>query len=91
MRRKVKISELKSHPKNNLYMEFERKGTTIKYINPLFALSKEEYKVDMERLASELWNGYKKGFVRTACWCCPFQKREQWKAMKIYYPLLWGV
>lgn len=33
-----------------------------------------------------LWNGYSRGFVRTACWCCPGQCGEQACALQDNYP-----
>jgi len=55
--------------------------------NPGFLIEKQEYQQELEQLPN--WDGYGLGFLRTACWCCPFQKRQQWEAMKQYYPLLW--
>ena len=57
-------------------------------LNPLYDVDKRTYQKMVSE--TELWCGYKKGFVRTACWCCPFQKKEQWKAMKIHCPELWS-
>ena len=53
-------------------------------LNPIFLIqnSNEEY------AKVPLWSGYDKGFCRTACWCCPFQRPKQWDAIKKYYPML---
>lgn len=80
-------SKQKTHrSKSKIYMEFERKNKTIKCLNPLFAISKDEYKSDIQKI--NVWEGYEKGFERTACWTCPFQTAKQWNAMKVYYPML---
>ncbi len=55
-------------------------------MNPLMEMSEAEKKEKLSKL--ELWPGYKKGFKRTACWCCPFQKVQQWEAMKTHTPEL---
>lgn len=74
-------------PESNtqLYQQVKSKPNMIIY-NPLF-----EYDINLipDDVKSVLdWDGYTKGFVRTACWCCPFQKPEQWAAMKKHYPEL---
>ena len=55
--------------------------------NPLVYFSPLEKRQELEKL--ELWEGYQKGFVRTACWCCPFQTAQQWRALKREFPELW--
>jgi 3'-phosphoadenosine 5'-phosphosulfate sulfotransferase (PAPS reductase)/FAD synthetase len=55
--------------------------------NNLYDLDKKTYQNLLD--CTEKWPGYKKGYVRTACWCCPFQKKEQWEAMKINHPQSW--
>jgi len=35
------------------------------------------------------WPGYKRGFQRTACWCCPFQTAKQYEALRVNYPPLY--
>lgn len=77
-----------SRSKSNTYQEIVKsKNKTIKLLNPLFAVSDDEYDKDIENI--NMWEGYSKGFLRTACWCCPFQRAPQWDALKEYYPLLW--
>jgi len=75
-----------STSKSNIINKFERKKT-IKILNPLFVMTDEEYKEDVQNMHK--WAGYDKGFVRTACWCCPFQTAVQWESVKKYYPMLW--
>ena len=58
-------------------------------ITPFFGVDKAEYENALEEVKPLLWRGYELGFVRTACWCCPFQKVEQWEKLKEHYPLLW--
>lgn len=65
----------------------------IRLLNPLFDLSEEafeKYKKDLEE-GFGLWEGYKKGFVRTACWCCPFQTKQQYDTIKKELPFLWEI
>lgn len=52
--------------------------------NPAYDYTEEQLGADVP-----LWRGYAEGFERTACWCCPFQKKPQWDALKRCYPLLW--
>lgn len=51
--------------------------------NPLFFATKEQLEAKIPE-----WRGYAAGFNRTCCWCCPFQKREQYEALRKNYPLL---
>ena len=65
----------------------------IRLLNPLFDLSEEafeKYKKDLEE-GFGLWEGYKKGFIRTACWCCPFQTKQQYNTIKKELPFLWEI
>lgn len=64
---------------------FQTKPLCIIY-NPIYDVAEENFQDEISLLP--LWPGYAKGFDRTACWCCPFQKTTQWEAMKIHYPLL---
>jgi len=73
--------------KSSTYQELEC-GT--KLLNPLFDLTKEEYAEELAARQDMMWNGYEKGFCRTACWMCPFQTAKQWDALKLSYPLLWN-
>jgi len=74
--------------KSNTYQEVKDRRGIVRLLNPFFAASKEEYESAMADLEPVLWNGYAKGFVRTACFCCPFQKSEQWEALREHYPML---
>ena len=56
-------------------------------MNPLIEMSEKDKKEKLAKL--NLWSGYAKGFNRTACWCCPFQKPKQWEAMKKEFPELY--
>ena len=51
--------------------------------NPCFAMTKEQLEAKIPE-----WPGYAAGFVRTACWCCPFQVAAQYDALRENYPLL---
>jgi len=65
----------------------------IKLLNPLFDLSDEAFERYKRQLEEEfgLWEGYAKGFQRTACWCCPFQTKQQYETIKKELPFLWAV
>lgn len=78
-----------SRSKSNTYQEIiKSKNKTIRLLNPLYAVSDDEYNKDIANI--NIWPGYDKGFLRTACWCCPFQRSPQWEALKENYPLLWN-
>lgn len=66
----------------------EMKGGRV-IMNPFFSIDEDKYAKFLEEIKDVLWPGYKKGFVRTACWMCPFQLRAQWEALRRHYPLLW--
>ena len=75
--------------KSDTYQEVKDGDRIVKLLNPLFAVSKEDYEKALNEVKPLLWRGYDLGFVRTACWMCCFQKVEQWEALKLHYPLLW--
>lgn len=75
--------------KSNVYQEVKDGDRVVKLLNPFFGVDKAEYERALEEVKSLLWKGYALGFQRTACWCCPFQKHEQWACLKEHYPLLW--
>ncbi len=52
--------------------------------NPLFEATPEQLAAPIPE-----WRGYAAGFNRTACWCCPFQKAEQFEALRANYPFLY--
>lgn len=65
----------------------------IRLLNPLYDLSEEAFERYRQQLEDEfgLWEGYAKGFQRTACWCCPFQTVQQYDVIKQELPLCWEV
>jgi len=72
-----------SRSNSSLYQELlDYKKRKLKIYNPLFDVPEGIMPI-------HLWKGYDKGFDRTACWCCPFQKETQWEALKKYYPFLY--
>jgi 3'-phosphoadenosine 5'-phosphosulfate sulfotransferase (PAPS reductase)/FAD synthetase len=75
--------------KSNLYQEVKDGDRVVRLLNPFFGVDKAEYEKALEEVRPLLWKGYERGFLRTACWCCPFQKVEQWDAIRENYPLLW--
>ena len=80
-----KANQKRPESGTKLFQVVKNKPQMVIY-NPLY-----EYDTSVidEKTADFLtWDGYKKGFVRTACWCCPFQKPQQWVAMREHYPVL---
>jgi len=75
--------------KSNLFQEVKDGDRIVRLLNPFFGVDKAEYEQALEEVKPLLWRGYAMGFARTACWLCPFQKIEQWEALKQHYPLLW--
>ena len=71
-----------------------KQGTRdIRLLSPLYDLSEGAFNKYKSQLEAEfgLWEGYAKGFQRTACWCCPFQTVQQYDTIKKELPLCWGV
>jgi 3'-phosphoadenosine 5'-phosphosulfate sulfotransferase (PAPS reductase)/FAD synthetase len=73
---------------SDVLQELDKGGGKIKrFLNPIFYMSDEEHAEETAKL--KLWKGYELGFQRTACWCCPFQTKKQYEAIRQYYPGLW--
>lgn len=53
---------------------------------PCFNVKKPTLEKVLEQSGVPLWEGYARGFVRTACWCCPGQCGEQACALQDNYP-----
>ena len=53
---------------------------------PCFYLAKEQEEEILRREQLPIWEGYSRGFVRTACWCCPGQCGKQAVALQENYP-----
>lgn len=80
--------QTKRQMSGNVYGERElNKNTLLRLINPLYSVTDNEYNKEVKKI--KIWDGYEKGFIRTACWCCPFQKEVQWEALKREYLGLW--
>lgn len=76
--------------KSDIYQEIKKSESyTVKILNPIFLMKDDEYDREIKKI--NIWPGYEKGFVRTACWCCPFQKHQQWDTLREVYPGLWEV
>lgn len=71
--KKTKNSEVGSCPGYDAY-------------HPCFDLTDEAAESLLKKIKPPLWDGYKKGFVRTACWCCPGQNTQQAYALQQHYP-----
>lgn len=56
---------------------------------PFYETSQTSYETMLRKIKKLVWPGYAKGFLRTACWCCPFQRPEQYEALKENYPMVW--
>jgi len=61
---------------------------TITIVNPLYVEDVDELRREFLRVW-HFWPGYKRGFQRTACWCCPFQTAKQYDALRANYPPLY--
>jgi 3'-phosphoadenosine 5'-phosphosulfate sulfotransferase (PAPS reductase)/FAD synthetase len=68
--------------------EIERNGLKYLLYSPLYDLPQDQYDEELTKI--EKWAGYEKGFIRTACWFCPFTHPDQWDALKENYPLVFG-
>jgi 3'-phosphoadenosine 5'-phosphosulfate sulfotransferase (PAPS reductase)/FAD synthetase len=53
---------------------------------PCFAITKPIEERIIAESGVPLWEGYSRGFVRTACWCCPGQCGLQAAALQKNYP-----
>ena len=76
--------------KSTTVLEKTYKGKTFKIVSPFYAFTAEKYEAELEKVKDFMWSGYEKGFVRTACWRCPFQTDQQFKALEENYPVLWS-
>lgn len=79
--------------KGEKFYSLKKGKREIRLLNPLFDLSDEAFERYQRQLEEEfgLWEGYAKGFQRTACWCCPFQTKQQYETIKKELPFLWAV
>lgn len=85
-RKKQKTTRSKSDLFNEMGSNSKR-SEFVKLLNPLFYMTDAEYNTEVEKIP--VWPGYEKGFIRTACWCCPFQQPQQYIALQEHYPMLW--
>lgn len=56
------------------------------FYHPAFDVPRELIDSILKKAGVPLWPGYKKGFVRSACWMCPNQCGEQAYALSCNYP-----
>jgi len=54
--------------------------------HPCFNLTEESSTILLTQIKAPLWEGYERGFVRSACWCCPGQCGLQAAALQDNYP-----
>jgi len=59
-----------------------------KVYNSVFYSDRSDLIQYIKNKGFDIWNGYKLGFPRTACWCCPGQSCVQMYLLKRYYPNL---
>jgi len=59
-------------------------ATKLKHYLPVFYCSNGS--VEKINANHPHWTGYDKGFVRSACWCCPGQNRKQARALQKNFP-----
>ncbi|MFA5569615.1 MAG: phosphoadenosine phosphosulfate reductase family protein [Trueperaceae bacterium] len=62
------------------------KASRYQHFAPAFAAKKETLEQVIAASGVPLWEGYSRGFVRTACWCCPGQCGKQAVALQKNYP-----
>lgn len=88
-----RVKQTTNRSKGEKFYSLKQGKREIKLLNPLFDLSDEAFERYKRQLEEEfgLWEGYAKGFQRTACWCCPFQTKQQYETIKKELPFLWAV
>lgn len=62
------------------------KASQYQHFAPCFAAKKTTLEEIIAASGVPLWEGYSRGFVRTACWCCPGQCGKQAAALQKNYP-----
>jgi 3'-phosphoadenosine 5'-phosphosulfate sulfotransferase (PAPS reductase)/FAD synthetase len=53
---------------------------------PCFSVKKDIENEIIEASGVPIWEGYSRGFIRTACWCCPGMHGDQALALQKNYP-----
>ena len=61
-------------------------ATDYYHFAPCFNVKKPVLEEILRKSGLPTWPGYEKGFVRTACWCCPGQCGLQAAALQDHYP-----
>ena len=56
---------------------------------PVYYMSRDEIAEYIRANNVPIWDGYAKGYVRTACYCCPFMAFPQASAVRQYLPKKW--
>jgi len=65
---------------------FGKRRDDYQHYAPCFNVRKDVIRAVVEACNLPLWDGYARGFVRTACWCCPGQCGLQAAALAHHYP-----
>jgi len=69
--------------------ELSSLGSAAKHVfhyAPMFNVRKGVIEAAVANAKVPLWSGYARGFVRTACWCCPGQCGLQAATLQEHYP-----
>lgn len=64
----------------------ESKMKAYQYYHPAFDVDKPVLEAILEKSGMPRWEGYDRGFVRTACWLCPGMCGDQALALSENYP-----
>ena len=64
----------------------DKKMKDYDYYHPAFDISRATQEVILEKSGMPIWEGYSRGFQRTACWMCPGQNGDQALALYENYP-----
>jgi len=72
--------------KNKTSKPSDKRMQKFDYYHPAFDVAKDVLEHILEKSGMPLWDGYDRGFVRTACWMCPGMCGDQALALSENYP-----
>jgi len=67
-------------------LQYSKETKDFKAYHPTYALSDKDVWNIVQSEKIPIWRGYEMGFVRSACWCCPFQCGVQAYMLQKHYP-----
>lgn len=67
-------------------LKYSKETKDFKAYHPTYALSDKDVWNIVQSEKIPIWRGYEMGFVRSACWCCPFQCGVQAYMLQKHYP-----